>query len=174
MQEKRIGEQEFHSLTEKQKKFVSAYIVSGNATEAAREAEYSYPRSSGFDTLRQKTVQAAIQYLLHESPVTRLVIEKHISAFLTGVLKTNILDVIDIVGGRSIVIKENLPREYGYFVKSMSETAHGVRVEFYDKIKAAEIYAKLKGLIVDKAIEEKTESVEDYIERIGHDDSSDP
>jgi phage terminase small subunit len=51
----------YDELTPKQQAFVDAYLTNPNATEAARKAGYSAPRSQGSRMLTNVDIQAALQ-----------------------------------------------------------------------------------------------------------------
>jgi phage terminase small subunit len=48
------------ALTPKQQRFVEAYLVSGNASEAAREAGYKWPDRQGWQQLEKTSIQTAL------------------------------------------------------------------------------------------------------------------
>lgn len=59
-------------LTEKRRRFVLAYVQSGNASEAAREAGYAKPMQEGHSLLRNHEVMAAISALTAPKEASRI------------------------------------------------------------------------------------------------------
>ena len=71
---------------------------------------------------------------------------------LTSVGFSNIADIINLKRGGVVVVKQlsNLPEEVQRCVKSVAETQNGLKVEFYDKIRALELLGKHFKVLTDK------------------------
>lgn len=81
-------------LTEKQKRFADEYIRCGNATQAARIAEYKNPEASAKDNLRKPTIKTYIDSVLERLESERIMDVKEALQILT-------------VMGRGEVIREH-------------------------------------------------------------------
>ena len=150
-------------LTLRQKRFLKYYIQDPtNASEAARKAGYS-----------PKTANTIAHQLLHNPlllPHLEKIAKKNefdygldasdVLSKLEAIAEMNIFDFVNINAGRSITVKDpqDLPHEYGQFVRTIKETMHGIEISFYDKIKCLELLAKIKGLLKanDESIQNKT------------------
>lgn len=83
-------------LTPKQKAFADYYIECGNATEAARRAEYKCAEASGKDNLRNPTISAYIAERQSKIEATRLMTLEDIQAFRVRVIKGEEKDAFDM------------------------------------------------------------------------------
>lgn len=81
-------------LTEKQKRFADEYIRCGNATQAARIADYKNPEASAKDNLRKPTIKTYIDSVLERLESERIMDVKEALQILT-------------VMGRGEVIREH-------------------------------------------------------------------
>lgn len=59
-------------LTDMQRKFVRAYLVTGDSTQAAQEAGYKWPREMGYQVLQNVEVQRQINYALVNKNISPL------------------------------------------------------------------------------------------------------
>ena len=76
-------------LSLKQKKFCEEYVISGNATEAAKRAGYSAKtaRSQGAENLTKPDIQKYIQELTSAPQNGRIATGEEVLAFFTEVMK---------------------------------------------------------------------------------------
>lgn len=131
-------------LTEKQKRFVDAYIETGNASEAARRAGYKngHEHVIGAQNLSKVNIQAAISARLKELESKRVASAKEVLEFLTSVLRgEEEEDTVTVEGMAPGVSKARIVKK---------------KVSLRDRIKAAELLTKRFGIALsDLEIEEK-------------------
>ena len=95
------------SLTVKQRRFVDAYIETGNAAEAARRAGYKSRNADvmGRENLRKPTVRKVLEARLKEIEDKRIAKAKEVMEFLTSSMRGEIKEEVVVVegtgGGRS-------------------------------------------------------------------------
>lgn len=85
-------------LTEKQKRFVDEYIRLGNATEAARLAEYKNAEASAKDNLRKPTIKAHIDKRLKELESKRIMDAQEALELLTEIARGEMKETIFMSG----------------------------------------------------------------------------
>lgn len=97
-------------LSLKQKKFCEEYIISGNATEAAKKAGYSEKtaRSQGAENLTKPDIQKYIKELTNAPQTARIASGEEVLAFFTEVMKNGKVGWKD-----RIRAAENLARRQG-------------------------------------------------------------
>lgn len=78
-------------LSLKQKKFCEEYVISGNATEAAKKAGYSgkTARSQGAENLTKPDIQKYIKELTEGPQTVRIATGEDVLAFFTEVMKNS-------------------------------------------------------------------------------------
>lgn len=152
-------------LNERQQAFVREYVIDFNATQAAIRAGYS-ARSAGQHAealMRKHEIQTAIQEAKGavckraELTVDRIVQELERIAF--GDLKnsvkwdsngTNVRSSDELTDDVSATIaaieEEETTTEFGV----TSKTKRKVKVKHYDKLRALELLARYKGMLVDR------------------------
>lgn len=127
-------------LSIKQKLFVDYYVQNkGNATQAALQAGYS-PKTAkqmGGENLTKPSVQAAIQSRTAELENERTATTQEILEYLASVLRGDTDDEVVV----------NVGKGKGY----TSPEKVKARVTTKDRLKAAELLGKFKGLFVTKA-----------------------
>lgn len=76
-------------LSLKQKQFCEEYVISGNATEAAKKAGYSEKtaRSQGAENLTKPDIQKYIKELTNAPQTARIASGEEVLAFFTEVMK---------------------------------------------------------------------------------------
>ena len=95
-------------LTEKQRRFVAAYIKTGNAAEAARQAGYKKTTADaiGRENLRKPTVRAAIEKRLKEIEDAQIADAKEVMKLLTSTLRGELEEEIIVCEGRGEGVSE--------------------------------------------------------------------
>lgn len=127
-------------LNERQRNFVEFYIQTGNATEAARRAGYStaWSRKIGSRMLREPTIMAALDARLAqlESESKQIADTREILEFLTAVMRGNSSDEVamNIGLGRGATRAEKV----------------SLKVSSKDRIRAAELLAKIHGMFISR------------------------
>ena len=89
------------SLTVKQRRFVDAYIETGNAAEAARRAGYKSRNADvmGRENLRKPTVRKVLEARLKEIEDNRIAKAKEVMEFLTSSMRGEIKEEVVVVEG---------------------------------------------------------------------------
>jgi len=138
-------------LTNKQKAFVEEYLCDFNATRAAERAGYggddNVLGAQGSRLLRNVKVAEKISERLSESAMSA----DEVLARLAGQARADIADyvVVDLVTGEPKVDLRNV-RGKTHLIKSIQQTAHGVKVELYDAQAALEKIGRAHGLFTDR------------------------
>lgn len=95
------------SLTVKQRRFVDAYIETGNAAEAARRAGYKSRNADvmGRENLRKPTVRKVLEARLKELEDAQIADAREVLLYLTSAMRGEIEEEVVVVegtgGGRS-------------------------------------------------------------------------
>jgi len=133
------NKQDKSKLNERQKAFVDCYIqTGGNLSESARRAGYS-PKNAGatgIELLKNPKIQAAIDARLQQLDSERVAKDKEILEYMTAVMRGETTEevVVNIGTGKG-------------FTKPQLVTA---QVGAKERLKAAEMLAKVRGLFVTK------------------------
>lgn len=90
------------SLTEKQRRFVNAYIKTGNAAEAARQAGYKASNADvmGRENLRKPTVRKALDERLKELDDAQIADAREVLIYFTAAMRGEIVEYVPVVEGR--------------------------------------------------------------------------
>lgn len=125
-------------MTEMQKRFVDFFIQTGNAAEAARRAGYSVKTAKiiGKDNLANPLIQAAIQKRLKDMESERVATAREVLEFLTSVMRGEIEEELTFVVGTG--------KGFSKIDKTHSKLLGK------DRIKAAELLAKINGMFITK------------------------
>ena len=117
-------------LTQKQRRFIDEYIISGNATQAAIKAGYSkkYANTNAAKLLQNTTIKAEIAHRNAEIQSEKTADMTEVMEYLTSVMR----------GEQT----ESVATAKGVF--------EGVEVSAKDRIKAAELIGKRNGAWTDK------------------------
>ena len=117
-------------LTQKQRRFIDEYIISGNATQAAIKAGYSKKTAAvtATENLRKPNIKAEIQVRNAEIQSEKTADMTEVMEYLTSVMR-----------GKQT---ESVATSKGVF--------SGVEVSAKDRIKAAELIGKRNGAWTDK------------------------
>lgn len=89
-------------LTEKQRRFVNAYIKTGNAAEAARKAGYKASNADvmGRENLRKPMVRKAINARLKEIEDAQIADAREVLIHLTAAMRGEIVEYVPVVEGQ--------------------------------------------------------------------------
>ena len=137
-------------LTERQRRFVDEYIISGNATEAARNAGYSekYAGTNSDKLLKNTNVKAELDKRMQEVQTNKIAKAEEVLEFLTASMRGEILEptlVTTEFGGQDIKeVKPNvstriragelLGKRYQLFTDKVSVDANVQGVLFIDDL----------------------------------------
>lgn len=89
-------------LTVKQRRFVDAYIETGNAAEAARQAGYKASNADvmGRENLRKPTVRKALDERLKELDDAQIADAREVLIHLTAAMRGEIVEYVPVVEGQ--------------------------------------------------------------------------
>lgn len=125
-------------LNERQKRFVDYYLQSSNATESAKKAGYSVKNAMqiGCELLRNPKIQTALNTRLAEMDSERLAETKEILEYLTSVMRGQTEEevVVNVGVGKGFTEAQKVKAKVGA----------------KERLKAAEMLAKVKGLFINK------------------------
>lgn len=131
-------------MNRKQQVFVSEYLKCWNATEAARRAGYKQPHSQGPRLLENVGVAEAIRARIEEKAMSAdevlLRLAEQARGTMAAFLDEN--EQIDLEAARRA--------DALHLVKSISQSARGIRIELYDAQAALSLIGKAHGLFVDR------------------------
>lgn len=133
------NKQDTTKLNERQKAFVDFYIqTSGNLSESARRAGYSTKNSGvqGFELLKNPKIQAAIDARLKQLESERIAKDKEVLEYITAVMRGETTEeiVVNVGTGKGFTQPEKVT----------------AKVTAKDRLKAAEMLAKVKGMFVTR------------------------
>jgi len=165
-----------------QKRFLKYYLMDPtNAAEAARKAGYSPKTAAKKAHLMLKAKNTPLlPYLEQAASTGELEIgmsETDLFNMLEGMATVNMFDFINVSGGRTIEVKslEDIPYDWGQYVRKVEETAHGIRIEFYDKSKPIDMLLRAKGAYSKDNEQKASLTIEEYIKKVRDDEKgSDP
>ena len=125
-------------MNERQKVFADEYIISLNATDAARKAGYSqkYIDTNASKLLENTRIKEYIQERLKEKASDRIAEAEEVLSYLTKVMRGETVEEVVIVEGVGVGLSEARKVD-----KIPSEK---------DRLKAAELLGKRYRLFVDK------------------------
>lgn len=125
-------------LNERQKRFVDYYLQSSNATESAKKAGYSAKNAYqvGSVLLKNPKIQTALNTRLKEMESERLAETQEILEYLTSVMRGQTEEevVVNVGVGKGFTEAQKVKAKVGA----------------KERLKAAEMLAKVKGLFINK------------------------
>lgn len=133
------NKQDVTKLNERQKKFVDYYLQSGNLSESARKAGYTKKScaTTANELIKNPKIQNAINARLKEMESERLAETQEILEYLTAVMR----------GEKDEEIVVNVGTGKGYTQAQKVRAQVGAK----ERLKAAEMLAKVKGLFISKS-----------------------
>jgi phage terminase small subunit len=150
-----------HGLTDKQKRFVDAYLVDFNANEAAARAGYRNPRRSdiGYKNLQNPRIRAAIDAAGAPSLARLGLNAERVLVELARIATVNVMDLMRIgEDGKPVVDLARLDRDKAAAMSEITieDFPHArdperrqlrrVRFRLYDKLAALRTLARLLGV----------------------------
>ena len=132
------NKQDKSKLNERQKAFVDFYIQSGNLSESARKAGYS-PKNAGatgIELLKNPKIQAAINARLTQLESERIAKDKEVLEYITAVMRGETEEevVVNVGTGKGYTRAEKVKAQ----------------VSAKERLKAAEMLAKVKGMFITR------------------------
>lgn len=156
-------------LNEKQKRFVSEYIIDLNAKQAAIRAGYSpkgaEPQASRL--LSNAKIQVEIAKAMEDRGKRTGITQDRVLAELSAIAFAKATDYVEVDDDGSVKIKPTaeLTDEQKKAIASIKEGANGIEIKLVDKTKALEMLSRHLGLFNDK-LNVNVEAIE-IIEDIG-------
>ena len=156
-------------LNEKQKRFVSEYIIDLNAKQAAIRAGYSpkgaEPQASRL--LSNAKIQVEIAKAMEDRGKRTGITQDRVLAELSAIAFAKATDYVEVADNGSVKIKPTaeLTDEQKKAIASIKEGANGIEIKLTDKTKALEMLSRHLGLFNDK-LNVNVEAIE-IIEDIG-------
>ena len=157
-------------LTDKQKLFVTEYLIDLNATQATIRAGYSQKTAQriGSELLSKPLIQAEIQkrqgkiQAKLEISQERIIQELASIAFANG---ADFAEVIELGGLQTVEFKatKGLPPEKRAAIASIKSGSSGMEVKTYDKLRAMELLGKYLGYLNPAGDTAKATSLADAI-----------
>lgn len=156
-------------LNEKQKRFVSEYIIDLNAKQAAIRAGYSpkgaEPQASRL--LSNAKIQVEIAKAMEDRGKRTGITQDRVLAELSAIAFAKATDYVDVDEDGAVKIKPTagLTEEQKKAIAGIKEGANGIEIKLVDKTKALEMLSRHLGLFNDK-LNVNVEAIE-IIEDIG-------
>lgn len=148
------------SLTVKQRRFVDAYIETGNAAEAARRAGYKSRNADvmGRENLRKPTVRKVLEARLKELEDAQIADAREVLIHLTSAMRGEIEEEIPVVEGcGNGVSKARIIRKH---------------ISARDRLRAAEMLMKRHGLLLSDIEREEKQARTDALKKESQQDET--
>lgn len=148
------------SLTVKQRRFVDAYIETGNAAEAARRAGYKSRNADvmGRENLRKPTVRKVLEARLKELEDAQIADAREVLIHLTSAMRGEIEEEIPVVEGCGKgVSKARIIRKH---------------ISARDRLRAAEMLMKRHGLLLSDIEREQKQARTDALKKESQQDET--
>lgn len=148
------------SLTVKQRRFVDAYIETGNAAEAARRAGYKSRNADvmGRENLRKPTVRKVLEARLKELEDAQIADAREVLIHLTSAMRGEIEEEIPVVEGCGKgVSKARIIRKH---------------ISARDRLRAAEMLMKRHGLLLSDIEREEKQVRTDALKKESQQDET--
>ena len=134
-----------NGLTDQQKIFVEKYLETVNGAEAARQADYAFPRQSAWENLSKPYIREIIE--------ARLSLEAMGSNEVLWRLgeqgRGNIADFL-VVDDEGANLNWDKVKHHGHIIKSITWTKYGPRLELYDAQGALDKIGKAHGIFKER------------------------
>lgn len=133
------NKQDTNKLNERQKAFVDFYIqTNGNLSESVRRAGYSAKNASatGIELLKNSKIQAAIDARLQQLESERIAKDREVLEYITAVMRGETTEeiVVNVGKGKGFTKPERVKAQ----------------VSAKERLKAAEMLAKVKGMFITR------------------------
>lgn len=141
-------------LTDQQRTFVTEYLKSGNASEAARQAGFNWPGQKGAKLLKTAKIRAAINAELKPTSITQL----HVLAELSQLAMGNWGEILDDQGqpdAKKIRANGHMVKKFkATVIRTQSTdqvTVTNVQIELHDRYKALVTLCRMYGMFSETA-----------------------
>jgi len=127
--------QEYEKLTEKQKRFIDFYVETGNATEAAKKAQYKGNNLNRIGSENLSKLDKFIKLKLQQKEDERIATQDEVLQYLTRVMRGEEKDQFGLDASLQDRTKcaELLGKRYGTFVEK-KEVSGNYIVELVDDV----------------------------------------
>ena len=135
--------------TQRQRRFVSAYLESGDPEQAALAAGFSAKRAqkAGEKLLTAPAVQTALRQAWRSRPRAYAITEQAILRELSAVAFSDFTDFVRVEDGQVLITdSRNLDYSRRAAIAGIKDTGKGVEIKLHDKQKALELLVKYLGL----------------------------
>ena len=142
-------------LSDKQKVFVTHYLQTLNASEAARQAKYRNPGQAGFNQLKNVNVQAALKQSLSRK-IDNL--DEDVKRILEHLRRIAFSDISDYVNfrpdGWNLKSSDGWVKGSSQAIQEVHETVTitggSAKFKLYDKLKAIELLGKYYKIFAER------------------------
>jgi Ser-tRNA(Ala) deacylase AlaX len=158
-------------LSDSHKHFVNEYLTNGyNKTQAywsmKPTATYETAKTEGYKLSHVEEIRLAISEKVQERTNIADIELSEMTINLSKIMNTSIGDVIEHHEDGSLHLK-NLQDIDTYAISSISQNSRGdMKIKMMDKKAAMELYAKLKGMLVEKRELDINMSFSDWVEEV--------
>ena len=151
------------TVTNKERAFCLEYVKHFNATRAAIAAGYSKKSAhyQATEILARPRVKKELEQLLAAHAMTAV----EVLARLSDIARVHFADLIELhdipvldkdgnhIGNtQAMRVKPDAIEKYGYLIRSIKNTGHGIQIEVHDPLRALELIGKALGLFRDHHI----------------------
>lgn len=133
-------------LTDKQKRFVTEYLVDLNATAAAKRAGYKDP-NKGRQLVTKSNVADAIKKAMERREKRTEITQDSVLKELAAIGFSNAADFVKVSGGAvKITDTDDVEKEKLPALAGVKETQNGIEIKLHDKVHALELIGKHLGM----------------------------
>ena len=137
------------NLSEREARFVTAYLNTGDPVAAALEAGYCPARAERAEQtlLGKPAVRQAVDRALRTRPRTYAVTEQTVLRELSAIAFSDFTDYVQVEDG-TVRITDSRSLDYSHraAIAAVKEAGKGVEIKLHDKQKALELLVKYLGL----------------------------
>ena len=137
-------------LTPKEQAFIKLWPVTMCQVESARRAGYKAPEQMGKQLMWKPEIRDAIRQALEKRLKKYEAEADQVIQDLADIAHLDKSQIFQIKDGRLIVTDTNLlPERVRRCISKVSQTQHGIRIEFDDRVKALELLGRHLALFTD-------------------------
>ena len=144
------------TMKEQHKIFCDEYLIDFNGTRAYKQA-YGEQLSNevaavnASNLLRKPNISQYIDKRVRAREKRTEIKQDDVVRSLKNILDANVTDLVNASGSFTFSVKDTseIPKELQYAIKSIKPGRDGIEIEFYDKLKAAELLGKHLGMYTD-------------------------
>lgn len=160
-------------LTQKQRRFVDEYIISGNATQAAIKAGYA-PKAAaqtGAENLRKPQIKSYIDAKMAEIEFSKIADAKEVLEFYTRVLREEETEEVTLAAGDKVVTVRKKPSTKDKIAVSREimkryPLLDPMANEQLRKLKADVRIAEAKANVAEKLGDDSNQKLEEVLDKL--------